>query len=575
MPRLLACLFVCLLAGACSSGDDGSADAGPLEVPRIRTPPWAFEPWISKDISDGADTRAFVDGFLERGIPVGVVVLDSPWETHYNTFVPNPDRYPDFDKMVKELRGQGVRTVLWVTQMVNDLSFDLEAGGDTYVGSSPNFDEGFEKGYFVNGGETYSWWKGTGAGVDFFNPEAVTWWRKQQDALLEAGVAGWKLDFGEEYIREVPIRTFAGAKTRQEYSEAYYRDFWEYGASKLGTDEFVTMVRPWDESYGMPGRFFARPEHAPVCWVGDNRRDWVGLVDALHHMFKSAARGYVVVGSDIGGYLDRDDLNLAAQVPFDAENFLRWTALGAMTPFMQLHGRANLTPWNLPERSDEAVEAWRYWGNLHSQMVPFFYSLAEEAYAGGPNLMRPIGTEDEWDGDWRFTLGEAFLVAAIFDATGVRDVKLPEGARWYDWWKPEAGPLEGGATLEGYDVGRSDRIPVFLREGAIVPMRARVLVVPGAKSSSFVWHPDAGKPATIQLDVTEAGHTLTLPAGLPRVVEVLGGATGASVDGQALPEHENKAAFEAASSGVWRDGPWLKVRLPASTSPVTVSLSST
>ena len=69
------------------------------------------------------------------------------------------------------------------------------------------------------------------------------------------GIDGWKLDFGEEYIREVPIRTFAGAKTRQEYSEAYYRDFWEYGASKLGTDEFVTMVRPWDD----PSPSAARP----------------------------------------------------------------------------------------------------------------------------------------------------------------------------------------------------------------------------------------------------------------------------------------------------------------------------
>jgi alpha-glucosidase (family GH31 glycosyl hydrolase) len=54
-------------------------------------------PWISKDISTRDDTRAFVAGFRERDIPVGVVVLDSPWETNYNTFVPNPTRYPDFE----------------------------------------------------------------------------------------------------------------------------------------------------------------------------------------------------------------------------------------------------------------------------------------------------------------------------------------------------------------------------------------------------------------------------------------------------------------------------------------------
>ena len=95
-------------------------------------------------------------------------------------------------------------------------------------------------------------------------------------------------------------------KPHQDYSEAYYRDFLAYGAGRRGPD-FLTMVRGWDESYGFAGRFYARPEHAPVVWAGDNRRDWVGLADALDTMFRSARAGYVVVGSDVGGYLDLDD----------------------------------------------------------------------------------------------------------------------------------------------------------------------------------------------------------------------------------------------------------------------------
>ena len=66
--------------------------ADDVAPPPVFTPRWAFRPWISKDISDGADTRAFVQGFADRDIPVGVIVLDSPWETHYNTFVVNPQR---------------------------------------------------------------------------------------------------------------------------------------------------------------------------------------------------------------------------------------------------------------------------------------------------------------------------------------------------------------------------------------------------------------------------------------------------------------------------------------------------
>src|SRR5689334_1433350 len=102
LPAITSCVA---LAAACSGGavkpmprprPDASActvEPGAPEVipvPPIHTPRWAFEPWISKDISTGPDTYAFVQGFHDRDIPVGVVVLDSPWETNYNTFVPNP-----------------------------------------------------------------------------------------------------------------------------------------------------------------------------------------------------------------------------------------------------------------------------------------------------------------------------------------------------------------------------------------------------------------------------------------------------------------------------------------------------
>src|SRR3954468_18623224 len=100
MRRLLVLLFLCSCKPATTieAGPVG-LDSDPQTLPRY-TPRWAFEPWISKDISTGPDTYAFVDGFRARDIPVGVVVLDSPWETNYSTLIPNPNRYPEFPKMV-------------------------------------------------------------------------------------------------------------------------------------------------------------------------------------------------------------------------------------------------------------------------------------------------------------------------------------------------------------------------------------------------------------------------------------------------------------------------------------------
>ena len=330
------------------------------------------------------------------------------------------------------------------------------------------------------------------------------------------------------------------------------------------------MVRPYDQSYGFPGRTYARPENAPICWVGDNRRDWTGLADALDHIFRSAKAGYVVVGSDIGGYLDRDDVAINETIPFNTGAFLRWTALGAMTPFMQLHGRANITPWTVPDHVDETVEAWRFWAGLHEELVPFFYSLAEGAYGGGANLMRPIGDEAGWAGDYRFMVGDAFLVAPILDATGVRDVALPEGTKWLDFWRPDDEAIGGGITLRSFDVGRADRIPLFLREGAIVPMKSSLLVAPGAETTKFALHEADGRLTTIQLEAT----TLRVDRiTTPLMVEVRGGFTTGSIGGTALPIVATRAALDSSASGQLRDGKRLFVKLPASAEVVQVALA--
>src|SRR5687767_12903375 len=202
----------------------------------LSTPRWAFRPWISKDISTGDDTRAFVAGFRERGIPVGAVVLDSPWETNYNTFVPDPARYPAFEQLVADLHAEQIRVVLWTTSFVNATSLDLEEGGTTYEGASPNYQRGVDCRFYVNDGAQYLWWKGIGAALDFSDAEAVGWWHRQQDAVLDLGIDGWKLDFGEQYVTDRPIRTDKGPIDLQAYGEAYYRDFYEYGRARRGAD---------------------------------------------------------------------------------------------------------------------------------------------------------------------------------------------------------------------------------------------------------------------------------------------------------------------------------------------------
>jgi alpha-glucosidase (family GH31 glycosyl hydrolase) len=563
-----------------------------LPEPRLHTPRWAFEPWISKDISTTADTYAFVDGFRTRDIPVGVVVLDSPWETHYNTFIPNPQRYGEFPRLVNDMHMRGVRVVLWITQLVNDYSFDAEIGGDAYMGASPNYAEGAACGFYVNEGARYTWWKGRGASVDFFNPRARAWWHAQQNLVLDAGIDGWKLDFGDSYVTSSRVQTAQGTVPHQQYSEAYYRDFLAYGRARRG-DDFLTMVRPWDESYQYPGRFFARREHSPVAWVGDNRRDRVGLLDALDHIFRSAAAGYPVVGSDLGGYLDRDDRQLTREVPYEHATFARWIALGALTPFMQLHGRGNFAPWTVPERAEEITTYYRFWARLHHALVPFWYAVAEEAWRGAAPVLRPVGAMNTWPGDYRYTLGDAFLVAPVLDERGQRDIELPAGT-WYDWWNPAGDPIAGASTLRSVVTTDLSRLPLYVREGAIVPLRVEhdglgvgtsaqaaaltLLVYPAREPSRFTLH--EGTATGVVSAVRDTASTVRVslpPQATPWYLRVrtVAGAQRVEAAGSPLALHATRAAFDTAATGWWREpetrSVWVK--LTATTAETTIVLA--
>jgi alpha-glucosidase (family GH31 glycosyl hydrolase) len=546
----------------------GRAPLDDDEAPPLATPSWAFEPWISKDISDGPDTRAFLAGFRERDIPVGVVVLDSPWETNYNTFVPNEERYPAFEQMVRDFRDDHVRTVLWTTQMVNESSFDIEAGGDVYQGAADGYVEGQQKNYFVNDGVPSLWWKGNGAGVDFFNDDAVAWWRAKQDALLDMGVAGWKLDFGEQYILDEPIVTSAGNKSLQEYSEAYYRDFYVHGMERVGPDEFITMPRPYDESYGFAPRFYARKEHAPVAWVGDQRRDRVGLIDALDHIFRSAQAGYAVLGSDIGGYLDVD---YGKPVPFQLSTFRRWTAMSALTPLFQLHGRANLAPWTLDGDVDANVRQYRFWATLHHALVPYFFSLTREAQPRGVSVLHPIGASPgDWLDDWRFLAGDAFLAAPITTEGDVRDVLLPDGDRWIDFWDMNGPALKGGTTVQ-FSADGVREMPLYVREGSIVPMRidsnalsfgdasfagaTTILAFPG-RDASFTLHNDDDDDTTALLSLE--GTSLNIDGVQGRVivrmrVEENAATARAFSDGRPLAEVSELRALATGAAAFFRE----------------------
>ena len=135
-------------------------------------------------------------------------------------------------------------------------------------------------------------------------------------------------------------------------------------------------------------------------------------------------------------------------------------------------------PWAMPpdgEPDSDMVEIYRRYVQLHHDLVPLIDAFAHGPARRGLPVARALifdypedsRVRDLWD---QFLFGRDLLVAPVLrSGQRERDVYLPAG-RWESFWDPteqHVGPkkLSVEAPL--------GRIPVFVREGALVPGRAR------------------------------------------------------------------------------------------------------
>ena len=163
-----ALVAACLILG-CDASDGPLDDYIPPEttyvVPPVQNDPppwpeWVLTHWVWEDESTQGSAAALVEGYRANDIPVGAIIIDSPWATGYSTFVFDPLLFPDAQQMIDAFHADDVRVFCWTVPLINI--------------DSPNYLEAFNEGYFINQGRTLKWWKGRGSAIDYLNPDA---WR--------------------------------------------------------------------------------------------------------------------------------------------------------------------------------------------------------------------------------------------------------------------------------------------------------------------------------------------------------------------------------------------------------------
>ena len=205
-----------------------------------------------------------------------------------------------------------------------------------------------------------------------------------------------------------------------------------------------------------------------VMWTGDDS----GSMDYVKWQIPT----FVGCGFSAQAHVSGDVDGIFGGSPESQVRDLQFKAL--MTTIMVMSGWAanpDKQPWTYGEPYTTYNRASL---KLKAQLTPYMYSASREAFDTGVPPVRAMLLEFPEDealyipsngSSYQFLSGASLLVAPVYELGAVtRDgIYLPQGAQWIDFL--DGTLYEGGQTIDNYPAPL-DKLPIFVRSGAIVPM---------------------------------------------------------------------------------------------------------
>lgn len=413
-------------------------------------PLWSFGIWMSRMTYFSADeVNGICDRLRKEHYPCDVIHLDTGWfKTDWLCeWKFNEERFPDPKKFVQDLLKKGFKVSLWQLPYVAEDAEQIdEARKNNYICKLTKQQD--------SEGSNFSALDYAGT-IDFTSEKATEWYKGLLKRLLDMGVKCIKTDFGENIHMDAIYENMSPELLNNLYALLYQKAAYEITKDVTG-DGIVWARAAW-----------AGCQRYPLHWGGDSCSSWDGLAGSLRGGLHFGLSGFAFWSHDVPGFHTLP--NFMNSVVQD-DVYMRWTQFGVFSSHIRYHGTNKREPWYYPNIAPMVKRWWK----LRYKLIPYILRESEKATHSGSTIVQALifhHPEDNncWHIDDEYYFGDDFLVAPVMSSDNCRDIYLPEG-EWVEFFTGDRFSVsDGGKWLKDIETPL-DRMPVFVRKGAVIPV---------------------------------------------------------------------------------------------------------
>ena len=507
-------------------------------------PKWVLGFWQSRErYQSSKDIEENMKKFHDLKIPVDNIVQDwnywklDSWGSHEFEAA----RYPNPQAMLDSVHALHGRFMISVWPKFYD--------------TVKNYKELDAKGWMYHQAikdDIHDWLGFRGSFYDAYDAGArKMFWRQMDENLYtkyKFGIDAWWMDASEPNVRDCTPMWYRKALsgptalgTATEYFNAY---------SIVNADAIYNgqrSVNPNQRVFLLTRSGFAGEQrYSTATWSGDIATRWEDMRAQMTAGLNYSMAGLPFWGMDQGGFCV-ENRYVAAQQEFDKtgkenadlkewrELQARWNQFGCFVPLYRAHGQWPLREvWNIAPADHPAYKTIVAYDKLRYRLMPYLYSMAGMVYLKDYTMMRGLvmdfnGDEKVLDIKDQWMFGSALMACPVGEYQKYsREVYLPKQKGWYDFY---TGAYHAGGQTIVADAPY-DKIPVFIPEGAILPIGPEMqwsdekkpelidLYVYAGKDGSYTLYEDEGtnynyekgKYAVIDFKYDDARKQVTIGA---------------------------------------------------------------